>query len=158
MTIFVKATMPPLPKKPRAVRIALVYAGILVMFAITQLFSFDQFLVVVRDFALPGGKPGAYFLATVIVIAEVFALPFLLRMQVSVAMRYLSMAMGWLVALLWTGITVWLVATDSNVTNIGVFGDVVSFVPGWLAVFCSLGLAGLSVVASLGMWPNLRKK
>lgn len=150
--------MPLLPKKPRAVRIALVYASILVVFAVTQLFSFDQFLVVVRDFALPGGKPGAYFLATVIVIAEVFALPFLLRMQVSVAMRYLSMAMGWLVALLWIGVTVWLVATNSNVTNLGMFGDVVSFIPGWLSVFCSLGLAGLSVVASIGMWPDPFKK
>jgi hypothetical protein len=156
MTVFVKATMPSLPKKPWAMKAALVYSGILVVLAVTQLFSFDQFLVVVRDFALLGGKPGAYFLATVIVIAEVFALPFLLRMQVSVAMRYLSMAMGWLVALLWLGITAWLVATGSNVTNIGVFGDVVSFAPGWLSVLCGLGLSALSAVVSWGMWPASR--
>ena len=158
MIRFAQATRPPRPKNLRAVRVALLYAAVLVVFAVAQLFSFEKFLPLVRDFALPGGRPLAYFLAAFIVIAEVFALPFLLRMQLSVAMRLLSMAMGWLVALLWLAIALWLTLTSSTVTNIGFFGGAVAFAPDWLAVAVGLVLGGMAVCVSRGMWPIIRRK
>jgi hypothetical protein len=158
MTFFVKATTPPLPKNPRAVQVALLYGFILVVMAVTQLFSFEKLLVIFKDFMLPGGQPMAYFVATSVVIAEVFALPFLLRMQTSVAMRFLNMGMGYLVALFWIGISVWLIVSGSNVTNIGVFGGVVSFGPGLITVLYGFVLAVLAVWSSWGMWPDSRKR
>ena len=158
MIRFAQATRPPQSKNSRAVRVALLYAGVLVVFVVAQLFSFEKFLPLVRDFALPGGRPLAYFLAAFIVIAEVLALPFLLRMQLSVAMRLLSMVMGWLVALLWVAIALWLTLTGSTVTNIGFFGGVVAFAPGWLSVAVGLVLGGMATCVSRGMWPIVRRK
>lgn len=158
MTILSKATTPPLPRNLLVARVALIYAAVLVVLAVTQLFSFDNFLFIVRDFVLPGGKPLAYFLAAFIAIAELLALPFLLHMRLSVAMRLLSMAMGWLVAGLWLFIPVWLVLTASNVTNIGLVGDAVASAPGWWTVLVGLVLVGLATWASWGMWPIGRRK
>jgi len=158
MIRFSQAAKPPLPKSSRAVRVALLYASVLVVFAVAQLFSFEKFLPLVRDFALPGGRPVAYFLAAFIVILEVFALPYLLRMQLSLTMRLLSMVMGWLVPLLWVGIALWLTLTGSTVTNIGFFGDVIVYSPGWLSVAVGLVLGGMAVCVSRGMWPIARRK
>jgi hypothetical protein len=155
---FVKATIPPLPKNQRAVRAGIIYAGILVVFVVSQLFSFEEFLEIVRDFGLPGATPGAYSLATLVVTAEVFALPFLLRMQLSAGMRYVSMVTGWLVAFFWIFITLWLVVTSSTVINVGMFGDIIAVASGWLSVLFSLGLGALSVYVSRGMWPIAEKK
>lgn len=158
MIRFSQATKPPLPKSSRAVRVALLYASVLVVFAVAQLFSFEKFLPLVRDFALPGGRPVAYFLAAFIVTLEVFALPYLLRMQLSLTMRLLSMVMGWLVPLLWVGIALWLMLTGSTVTNIGFFGDVIVYAPGWLSVAVGLVLGGMAACVSRGMWPIARRK
>lgn len=158
MTILTKATSPVAPKNLLTIQIALAYAVILVVLAVAQLFSFEKFLPIVRDFALPGGRPVAYFLATFIVITEVFALPYLLRMRVSFAMRLLSMIMTWLVALLWIGIALWLIITSSTVTNIGLFGDVVALAPGWLSVIIGLVFGVLAICVSWGMWPINSKK
>ena len=158
MIRFAQATKPPLPKNQRAVGVALLYVGVLVVFALAQLFSFEEFLLLVRDFALPGGQPVAYFLAAFIVTVEIFALPYLLRMQLSFAMRLLSMVMGWLVALLWLGIALWLTLTGSTVTNIGFFGDVIAYSPGWLSVAVSLVLGTMAVIVSRGMWAIARRK
>lgn len=146
------------PKNLLTIQIALLYAVILVVLAVAQLFSFEKFLPIVRDFALPGGRPFAYFLATFIVITEIFALPYLLRMRVSFAMRLLSMIMTWLVALLWTGIALWLIVTSSTVTNIGLLGTVVALAPGWLSVLVGLAFGALALWVSWGMWPISSKK
>ncbi len=158
MIKFAQATKPSAPKNSSAVRVALLYASVLVVFVVAQLFSFEAFLPLVRDFVLPGGRPLAHFLAAFIVTAEVFALPFLLRMQLSSAMRLVSMVMGWLVAVVWVSIALWLTFTGSTVTNIGFFGDIIPYAPGWLAVAVGLVLGVMAYWASWGMWPIVRRK
>ena len=150
MNILVHATKAPMPKTRDAKRIAIFYAGILLVMAVAQLFTFDTFLVFFADFGLPGGTQFAYFLVT----TEVFALPFLLRMSVSPAFRWVSMVCGWLAAGIWLGITVWLSSHDGMVNSVGFLGTVVDIIPGAWAVFMSIAFVLLAAWASWGMWPG----
>lgn len=153
MSIFVKASAPVAAKNIWATRVAIGFAGLLVVMIVAQLYSFEHFLLIMRDFALPGGVPASYFLAAFIVAAELLALPFLLRMQLSIAMRWLSMVLGWLVAATWLGIIVFLMATESTVTNSGLMGDVVAIAPGVVSVIWALALVVLASISAWGMWP-----
>ncbi len=158
MIKFATAQLATKPKSRNAGYMSLLYAAVLVIFVVAQLFSFSEFLVLLQGFSLPGGSILAYFAATLLVTAEVFALPFLLSMKLSVAMRFLSMFMGWVVALMWIFITLWLNINVSDATNVGFLGTVVELVPGWWAFCVSLALAILSIWASWGMWPLVHKK
>ncbi|MDB5179460.1 MAG: rane protein of unknown function [Candidatus Saccharibacteria bacterium] len=156
MSIFPQPTPAPTPKTKNVEKIAIFYAVILVIMAVAQLFTFDEFLNLVTSFNFPGGIRYAHFIAAFVVVAEVFALPFLLRMPLSTAFRWFSMILGWFVALVWAKITIWLVIQDSIVTNVGFLGTVVSLMPGWWAIFMSIALGILAAWASWGMWPHQR--
>jgi len=158
MSIFVKSTPANRPKTKNAPTIALLYAGILVVFVVAQLFSFEEFITIIDSYWLPGGIVTARVLSAVIVITEVFALPFLLRMRLSPAMRVVSMVCGWMVAAVWIKLTLWLMLTTNAVTTVGLLGDVVSLTPGWWSVMLSLSLGILAAWSSWGMWPLVRKK
>lgn len=153
MSIFAAVQSPAIAKTKNIKSIALLYAGILVVFAVGQLFGFDEFQLLVESFWLPGGKPFAFFLSGFIVVAEVFALPFLLNMRVSGVMRIISMVMSWIVPAVWLTISLWLQLTTNAVTNIGFLGTHVSLMPGWWTVLFSVALVMLAVWASWGMWP-----
>lgn len=130
---------------------ALVYATLLVLFAVSQLFGFEDFQLLVDSFWLPGGESFANFLAGFIVVVEVFALPFLLRMKVSPLMRVVSMVAGWLVPLIWLGLSLWLLFTINAVTNIGLLGTLFALEPSIGTVFVGVVLAALAIWVSLGM-------
>ena len=158
MSFLQKPTPAPIPKTIDAKRIATFYAIILVILAVTQLFTFEHFLELIASFDLPFGDQFAYFLGAFIVTVEVFALPFLLRMPLSPAFRSFSMVCGWFAAGVWFDISLWLVLTDSPVTNVGFLGTVTDLMPGWWAIFIATALGILTVWASWGMWPARRKK
>ena len=128
------------------------------VFLVAQLFSFDSFLELIPSFALPLSGAWAYALAPIIVASELFALPFLLRMKLSVAFRWLSMALGLLVPALWFFICLWVVTMQSNIETVGFLGTAVDMVPGWWAVMASLSLGVLAVWSSWGLWPGSRSK
>ena len=156
MSIFVQPTSAPIAKTKNVPRIAFVYAGILVVMAVAQLFSFDEFLQLVTDFGLPGGMRAGHFYAALIVTLEVFALPFLLRMPLSPAFRWVSMVCGWLVSLAWIYIAVWLMINDGIVSNIGMLGTVVPLMPDVSTILIGVALGILSGWTSWGMWPAQR--
>jgi heme/copper-type cytochrome/quinol oxidase subunit 4 len=158
MSIFVQATDAGKPKTQNVKTIGLLYAIAILVFAVSQLFTFEGFLTLLDSFGLPGGSSTAQVLAAVIVIAEVFALPFLLRMRLSPAMRVVSMVCGWLVALVWLALSLWVMLTVNAISNIGFLGDVIPLVPGWWTVFFSAALGILAAWASWGMWPLARTK
>jgi hypothetical protein len=158
MSILRKPTPAPKPKTTDVKQVAIFYAVFLIILAVTQLFTFDRFLELIVSFGLPLGDRFAYFLGALIVTVEIFALPFLLRMPLSPAFRWFSIGCGWLVALIWLKISLWLVLSDSLVENVGYLGTLVNLMPGWWAVFISLALATLAVWSSWGMWPAKRKK
>lgn len=156
--VLSKATPPPTPRTDDAKGVALFYAVILVIFALTQLFTYDTFLLLVATFNLPGGVGFTYLITSLLVIAEVFALPFLLRMPLSHAFRWFSMICGWIVPAIWMFFSLWLVTTDSPVSNVGFLGTLIETIPGWWAVFMSGALGLLAFWASWGMWPSVKKK
>jgi hypothetical protein len=156
MSVFVQPTPSTTPKTKDVKTIATFYAAVLVIMVVAQLFTFDDFLKLVTDFGFPGGIRYAHFLAAILVTVEVFALPFLLRMSLSPAFRFLSMVCGWLVALIWAKITLWLAIKDGIVNNIGFLGTVVNIMPGWWAIFIAFAFGILAAWASWGMWPRFK--
>ena len=158
MSILVKATPAPPARTKETKQVAYIFAGLLVVLAVTQLFTFDEFIELVPAFNLPFGTGFTYALAPLIVAAEVFAIPFLLRMQLSIAFRWLSMLCGWFVALIWTFISFWIVLTYPPVETVGYFGTIVTLIPGWWAVFVGFALCILAAWTSWGLWPGRRTK
>ena len=156
MSVLPTVTNAPSLKTGNIITISRLYCVILIVFAVTQLFSFSDFQLLVQSYWLPCGVPSASLLSGVIVIVEVFALPFLLRMKVSRLFRTVSMVLGWLVAVIWLIICLWLLLTVNAVTNIGFLGTVFSLTPGWWSVLVSLALVILAAWASWGMWPSSR--
>jgi len=157
MKIFVKATKAKKPRTSESQKIAYAYAAILVIFALTQLFTFDKFLILVESFGLPGSDIVARLFVSTIVTSEVLALPFLLGLNLSQLMRVISMVLGWAVPLVWLKVTLWLLFTTNSVSNIGLLGTTIKLVPGWWLVFVSIALGILSAWASWGLWPGKRE-
>jgi hypothetical protein len=158
MSILVKALPAAKPRTDNAKKISLLYAAILVVFVVAQLFTFDEFLALILSFNLPLNDTWAYALAPILVAAELFALPFLLRMKLSVAFRWLSMLLGWLVPIIWFFISIWVVTMQPEAETVGFLGTVVNLVPGWWAVLASFALGILAAWASWGLWPGPRAK
>ena len=147
------ALLPGKPESERAAQAALLLAILLTIMAVGQLYEFEKFIPLIESFGAPGGHGGATLLAGMIVTSEVFALPFLLRMQTSPLMRVMSMLFGWLVISIWVVLTMWLSVTANAVTNIGLFGTKVDIPAGWWAVCYSTALGILAAWAAWGVWP-----
>jgi len=141
------------PKTTESGKVAYLYAFILVVFALSQLFTFDEFTKLFNTFSLPGGEVAARLVASMIVICEVFALPFLLRLKLSSLMRIVSMVMGWLVPLIWLKLSLWQLIFDNSVANMGFLGTIVTLVPGLWTIFICLAIGLLAAWASWGLWP-----
>jgi len=156
MSMFPITTPAPVQKTKDVTRIATFYAGVILVMVVAQLFTFDTFTVLFNSFDFTFGPQYPAFLSALLVISEVFALPFLLRMAMSPAFRWVSMVCGWLVAAIWFKITVWLVFTDSLVSNVGFLGAVFDTMPGWWAIFISVLFGILAAWSSWGMWPRQR--
>lgn len=158
MRFFVSATPAPKPRNTSVVVTSLFYAGLLVIMAVAQLFSFEDFIQHIVILDMPGGRSAVYFLVAFIIVAEVFALPFLLRMALSPAFRWVSVAFGWLVALLWTYMSLWTVLFVPEASTVGFLGTVVEMMPGWWAVVLSISFGILAGWATYGMSPVSVKK
>ncbi len=146
-------------KKPRSVlaaQVAYLYAGLIVLMVVAQLFSFDGFLGVLATYKLPFTVFSAYMIGALLVSSSVFALPFLLRMTVSEAFRAFSMVCSWLVAIIWILLVGWLASAAPPVETVGFLGDI-SLVPGWWMIFVALMLGILAVWSSWGLWPGKRR-
>lgn len=158
MSIFVKATVAAKPKTKEVSQVAYFYAVILVIMVLCQLFTFDSFLILIESFWLPIGVPMTHLLTGIIVVSEVFAIPFLLGMKLSPLMRLLSMFLGWLVPFIWLILNLWINLSINNITSVGFLGGVVDIMPGWWAVFISISFGILAAWASWGMWPLNSKR
>jgi len=154
MSFLPIAKIAPVAKTVVSRRVALVYAAILTVMAVAQLYSFDDFLVLAKTFGDISGVGGAYLVAAFLVTSEVLAIPFLLRMSLSPAFRWVSMVLGWIVAATWLKVTIWLALQSAGTGNVGFLGTVVTVTPGWWAVLISVLLAVLSGWSAWGLWPR----
>lgn len=154
MSFYVRATDAQPPKTANAGKIALLLAAILVVLAVVQLFSFSKFSATIDDMWLPGVTTvGAKLLAALIVVLEVFAVPFLLRMRLSPAMRVVSMLFGWVSVTWWIYALVWQNVMPTAIANNGLLGATITIPIGWWSVCFMLGVAVLTIWASWGLWP-----
>jgi hypothetical protein len=158
MSFFVPATSAPRPKTKNIVAIGFLAAGIIAVMTIGQLFTFENFPALIAKLWLPGGEVTAKVLASILVIIEVLALPFLLGMRLSPLFRVTSMVLGWCVVAIWMIIAFWENIMVTSITSYGVFGATIPLPVGWWNVFFSLALGILLVWASWGMWPLKSKK
>ncbi len=153
MSIFVKATPAPTPKTTNIRSIALLYGLILMVFALTQLVTFQDFILIIDSYWLPLDRQLTALYAALIVTLELLAVPFLLRFKLSPAMRLLSMVAGWIIAAFWICMSVWLVLTDNAVSSIGFLGGLITIMPGLGTVLVATAMGILAAWASWGMWP-----
>lgn len=152
--IFIgKITKTRQPKTIDSLKVAYMYAILLMVFVVCQLFSFEKFVPLIESFGLPWGELGAKIIAFIIVTCEVFSLPFLLRIDVWQAFRIKSMILGWIVPLIWLFLTIWINLSANGIPTVGFLGTVYNLVPGWWAVLFSISLGILSFWASWGLWP-----
>lgn len=157
MSIFSKTTLAKPVRTTDTKKIVYFYVLILIVFVLCQLFTYDDFLKLLESFWLPGGVPTAHILGAIIVICELFALPFLLRMRLSPSMRIISLILSLIVPLIWLLLSLWINLTVNSISNVGFFGTLIHTTPGWWAVYISIALALLAIWSSWGLWPGKRK-
>lgn len=149
---FAKPTATFVAKSKESHIISLALAGLLIIMVVAQLFTFEDFPDVIANMWLPGGEGLASVIAAVIVIMEVFALPFLLGMRLSAAMRTASMVLGWMVIVTWTAISLWQNGSVNIIGNAGILGDTVPLPVGWWSVFVFVAIGVLMAWANWGAW------
>jgi hypothetical protein len=152
MSGFVKAYVAPAPRSKASGFAAIIYAAVLTIFAVTQLFTFEDFIKVFQASFSPLGIGFGVVLAAMVVIAEVFALPALLRMPLSIAFRWVSIGLTIVVPLLWLSISFWSV-TQKGIETVGFLGALVSPEPGAWAIAFSFALLFLAGWAVYGILP-----
>lgn len=154
MSFFRTPTPAPIPKTNDVRLISIFYAAIIVVMVVAQLFTFETFLELFASFQLPGGTVTGYAVAAVLVAAQVFALPFLLRMAISPAFRWVSLVCAGLIADIWLFVTAWILINQRDVATVGFLGTVVDTMPGWWAFFIAIAFGILAVWSMWGMWPG----
>jgi len=156
MSFFSKATLAPVPKTRNAWLAGVLLAGFFVIMVVGQLFAFEDFPAVLAAFTLPGGETLAVIYAGVIVTLEVLALPFLLGLGLSKAMRVVSMVCGWLAIVFWLIVSI--SGNIASLDNSGLLGAVVTLPTGWWSVCFCVALGVLAAWTAWGAWPLPRKK
>lgn len=157
MSFISRATEAPKPRTGNAWLASLLLAAFFIIMVVGQLFTFEDFPGVLGATMLPGGETFAIMAATVVVTLEVLALPFLLRLRLSVAMRVVSMVVGWLALAIWFVISIGNVLSGS-VVNGGLLGATVPLPVGWWSVLFCIALGTLAAWSAWGMWPLGKRK
>lgn len=83
----------------------LVYAVILIGLVGWQLVMFEKFAPYVAGYLGEGSQASAAIISMVVIGMELFAIPFLLRMQLSPLARFFSAGFAFIVPLVWAALT-----------------------------------------------------
>lgn len=155
MSFLVQPTDAPIPKTTNIRAVSLLLAAILIVMAVAQLFTFEDYSDVIA------GVTGlsavfATIVSAMIVVFEVAALPFLLSMRLSVLGRVVSMLGGWLTAVGWSSIALYSNSAMGSVSNSGILGATMPLPNGWWMTFFFAGVTVLVIWSSWGMWPLTR--
>ncbi len=140
-----KASEPRVPRMQWAIPVTLGYAAILVAMSLLQLFGLEEFMPIIQNYWLPGGASVAAVVGSVIIVMQVFSLPFLLRMPLSRLMRLLSAGLSVAVPLVWLALAVYAQVNGYVLENSGMLGEKIA-VPTGLA---QLALSGVLLAWSL---------
>lgn len=153
MKFFVSPTPAPAPTSDEIKWGAWALAAVLALMALAQLFSFEKFIPLLTSLNLPGNEFTAYVGGSLLTIAEVSAIPYLLRMELSPLMRALSLISGWFAIVGWLIIQIVLNTQAHHASNNALLGASMHLPVGWWSVVVLLALGGLAAWVSRGMWP-----
>lgn len=154
MNVFARPTQPARSRDSFTPVVAVIFAAVLVVMVVAQLFTFEDFSELFLSFNIPLTLAATVLLAPLIVATELFALPFLLRMTVSRAFRWVSMVCGWIVAIIWIGLSLWAQLNQPDIANLGMLGSIFDIPAGWQATVIALLLICISGLVSWRMWPG----
>ena len=131
-------------RKEWATLIALMYAGVLTVMSLLQLYGLEAFIPIIQDYWLPGGAGVATVVACMVIVLQIVSLPYLLRMRVSMYMRRLGRACAILVPIVWLCLALYAVVEGHMLHNSGIAGEkiaVAAGVPQFVVVGILLALA-----------------
>lgn len=152
MSVFPKATDASSVKTKDSAKVALMQAVVLVVVIVAQLFTFEDFLSIFVDMHLASDAM-TYLVASSLVSAEVFSLPFLLRLKLSRAMRVFSMLLLWMVTLSWFTLGVILPIAEPGMSTTGLLGSLVDVKPGYPLIISAVLFGLLTTWSTWGLWP-----
>ncbi len=153
----VVALSAPKPRSNLARNAAWFYAFVLTIMALGQLYGFEKFIPIISDYWLPGGHGTDTLVACLIVMAEVFALPFLLRMRLSPLMRWVGLASSVIVPAIWIKLSVFSFVQGAPLANGGIVGYAVDVPTMTIQLVLSFFLLALALYTAYGLWPNRKK-
>lgn len=146
-------TNPPRPVKSYGILLGRIAAVVLMSMAVIHLFRIDTFIPIL-DEALPGESITASVTALLVILSEVFAIPFALRIRLSPLAQLVSGALVALAPLWWVLIDIWTLSLASATGQLGEFASAPSTLwlvllnVAWLAFNCvalyALGYGRLS--------------
>lgn len=122
--------MPPPLRRPYGTWLGYSTATIATIFSILHLFRIDTLIPALNAY-LPGSTLTAALCAVIVILCEVFGIPFALRMKLSPLAQFMSGALLVLAPLLWLLATIW--AYGAAVST-GQFGQFVSTPSGALSI------------------------
>jgi hypothetical protein len=128
MIHFARATKPPAVRKLYARRLALILTGAFIVFALLHLVRIDKLIPVIAA-VFPGGAGAAEIFVACIVVAEVFALPFLLGLSISPLARFFSGLFVVLVPLAWTCLSIWALGNPNPLGEFSSYSHALSSLP-----------------------------
>lgn len=140
------ATYPKQPVKPFVQIYCYGVASLLIIMATAQLMTFEKFVPIMQNYQLFNDVILGKVLAGLIVIGEVIALPFVLRMKISPLMRITCMALLIITGLLWLALGVWAVTTNPPLIGTGIFGSLVKGTGEGLVLVFGITLSAVSVL------------
>lgn len=150
----IKAVPAAPPKTKDSQKVALFLGIILGVMAFCQLITLPKFIGIIYDFNfLPTYYDASAFAATLIIL-QILAVPFLLRLKLSNGFRATSMIMGWLAVSVWVLLSLWMWLSPGIITDqSGLLGGVLPLVSGpWTVSFVGI-LAVAMAWSSWGLWP-----
>lgn len=125
------------PVYARAIVLGSVYLGTLLL----QLFTFEKFAEVTRQFDLPGGDVTAVALTWLLPLLSATALPYLISMKLNPVSYKISRAAVLLAPTVWVFLSAWQNIAAKDALNTGLFGaTIVTSVGIWSIVFSLLWL------------------
>ena len=125
------------PVYARAIVLGSVYLGTLLL----QLFTFEKFADVTRQFDLPGGDGAAVVLTWILPLLSATALPYLISMKLNPISYKISRAAVIITPTVWVFLAAWQNIAAKGALNTGLFGaTIVTPVGLWSILFALLWL------------------
>jgi hypothetical protein len=113
------------PTSPVSPAVFLICWGLVVVFAAMaalQLVTYEKFVPIIQNYQLFNSPAGGKVFAAIVVVAEVMALPFLLRMKLSRLFRMASAGFLVLASLSWVVLGLKSAFSDAPIIGTGIIG------------------------------------